>query len=138
MRKILLLLMICFISQNSNAINYKGFVEAGYGFGVGKYWGDTKQGRVALFTSHGIEINPYIFVGTGVGIEVATHNPVYFNMVIPIFVDMRLKLPLKASPYFDLRIGDMIGVGDSNHGLYLCPSVGYRFEIGKNKGLNLG
>ena len=32
----------------------------------------------------------------------------------------------------------MIGVGDSNHGLYICPSVGYRFEIGKNKGLNLG
>ena len=132
--------MIYFISQNSYSINYKGFVEAGYGscVGKGKCWGDPYYGRVSLFTSHGIEINPYLFVGAGVGLEVDTNNPVYLGIVSPIFADMRLKLPRKASPYFDLRVGDMYGAGSSNHGLFICPSIGYRFDVGKNKGLFLG
>ena len=140
MKIVFLLLMMCFISKYGHAINYKGFVEAGYGscVGKGKCWGDPYYGRVSLFTSHGIEINPYLFVGAGVGLEIDTDNPIYLGTVSPIFADVRLKLPRKSSPYFDLRIGDMYGAGYSNHGFYMCPSIGYRFEVGKNKGIFLG
>lgn len=138
MKKIFSLLVVFLLSQGCYAIKYKGFVEAGYGFGVADYWGDAHAGKVSLFTTHGIDINRYLFVGAGAGVEVSTYNSVYFGMVVPIYADMRMKLSGKISPYFDLRIGDMIGAGDTGHALYIHPSVGYRFDIGKDKGIYIG
>lgn len=50
----------CF-AQSSNG--YRGFADLGYTIGVGDY----DFGRFEISTTHGYQVNPYFFVGGGVG-----------------------------------------------------------------------
>lgn len=110
---------------------YKGFVDFGYGIGVGDY----SAGRVEFSTAHGYQIVPYLFAGVGAGVNYF-HDAESVN--VPIFADIRGTLPInnsRVAPFLDLKIG--YSVADVE-GFYFSPSVGCRVAVSKKVGINLG
>lgn len=110
---------------------YKGFVDLGYGIGVGDY----DEGRIEFSTTHGYQFSPYFFAGIGVGVN-------YFHegdaVNIPIFADFRGTLPIqntKVTPFLDMRLGYSV---NDVEGFYFTPSVGVRLAVSKKCGLNIG
>ncbi|MDE6271205.1 MAG: hypothetical protein K2M12_10200 [Muribaculaceae bacterium] len=88
------------------------------------YWGFT--------TAHGYQINPIFFVGAGLGMERCGNLD---NWVAPIFLEGRADLKFgRYTPFADLRAGANMAEGI---GMYLSPSVGYRFNWGRKMGVNL-
>lgn len=109
---------------------YKGFLDFGYGLGLG----DTGADRIQLTTSHGYQINPYIYAGVGVGCSYFTNGEL-FN--VPIFANGRFTLPLsnsKVCPFFDYKIG--YSAADVS-GFYMAPSAGIRVAMGEKCGFNI-
>lgn len=79
-------------------------------------------------TSHGYQFSPNFYLGAGLGIE---KNSKYDEWIGPVFIDVRTDQEFgKFTPFADLRIG-MCG------GIYLSPSVGYRFNWGRKVGINI-
>lgn len=112
---------------------YRGFADFSYTLGVGD-WGK-KHDRIGIMTSHGYQIAPQFFAGVGVGFNY------YYNgydelCSLPVFAHFRSDiLPQEITPYVDLRVGySFIDV----EGVYVNPSVGCRFELSDNIGLNIG
>ena len=106
-------------TASSLDFGYRGFVDLGFTVGLGYDYG----GRVAFFTSHGVQILPQLYVGGGVGVN-------YFydldGVSIPLFVDVRTDLKkAKISPFVDLKLG--YSVADIK-GFYLSPTIGCRFN----------
>lgn len=103
---------------------YKGFIDFGYTVRTGAYGRD----RIEFATTHGVQINSYIFVGAGVGLNLYHTDK---NLVsIPIYAAARATLPYgKVMPYLDFKIG---GTVNQVKGLYLSPTVGCRFAFGNN------
>lgn len=70
MKKIAILLaatMAFVINSNAQSMQsgYKGHVDAGYSVGIGDY----DFGRFEVNTTHGYQVNPYIFLGAGTGLH---------------------------------------------------------------------
>lgn len=63
---VLLLSVIGVFAQNTSKNCYRGYVDAGYSVGVGDY---DDFGRFEVNTSHGYQVNPYLFVGAGTGLH---------------------------------------------------------------------
>lgn len=85
-----------------------------------------------LTTSHGYQINPIWFVGAGLGLE---HCRNINNYIAPLFIHGRADLKFgNFTPFADLRLGANMAEGI---GIYLSPSVGYRFNWGRKMGINL-
>ena len=57
----MLLSSIGSIAQNTARNCYRGSVDAGYSVGIGDY----DFGRFEINTSHGYQINPYLFIVAG-------------------------------------------------------------------------
>ena len=110
--------------QRPRTPKYQGSVDLGYSVGVG-IW---ESSRVELSTSHGCLINPYFYVGAGLGVH---YHYDASAISIPVFADFRgnfMKGNIK--PFLNFRIGYSFG---DFEGLYLAPSVGVsinRFDIG--------
>ncbi|WP_304708073.1 hypothetical protein [uncultured Rikenella sp.] len=89
---------------------YAGFVEAGYGFGVGRLSPDLSTeyraaNRFEIDIINGYQFNPYCFVGLGVGFNIFT-NAEKNSISIPVFIQGRFNLLDKhTSPFFALNIG---------------------------------
>lgn len=143
MRRILLLITTVLLSCSmANAIyfeddgipqGYRGFANITYTLGVGD-WGK-KHDRIGIMTTHGYQIAPQFFAGLGVGFNY------YFNgndelCGLPIFVNLRSDLLCQEiTPFIDLSVGySLIDV----KGVYINPSVGCRFELTEDIGLNVG
>lgn len=143
MKKILLLLALVLVTGTpASAIyfedegipeGYRGFADFSYTLGVGD-WGKNHD-RLGIMTSHGCQIAPQFFAGVGVGFNY------YFDgrdelCSLPVFAHFRSDiLPQEITPYVDLRVGySFIDV----EGVYVSPSVGCRFELSDNIGLNIG
>lgn len=97
---------------------YRGFVEAGYTVGTGN-----SSDAISLTTSHGYQINPYVFVGGGAGVNYF-HGPDSWS--VPIFATGRGTLidgPI--SPFLDIKIG--YAAADVS-GFYFSPTIGCRFN----------
>ena len=112
---------------------YRGFADFSYTLGVGD-WGKSHD-RIGIMTSHGYQIAPQFFAGLGVGFNY------YFDgndelCSLPLFAHFRSDLiNNEITPYVDLRVGySLIDV----KGVYINPSVGCRFELSDNIGLNVG
>lgn len=103
---------------------YKGFIDFGYTIRTGAYGRD----RIEFATTHGVQINSYIFVGAGVGLNLYHTDE---NLIsIPIYANARATLPYgKVMPYLDFKIG---GTVNQVKGLYLSPTVGCRFAFNNN------
>lgn len=81
-------------------------------------------------TVHGYQFNPNIFLGAGFGMEFADND---FS-IVPLFLDLRTDLKLGIfTPFADIRVGFNMSEGD---GVYISPSLGYRFNWGRKAGIN--
>lgn len=113
-----------------NEIKYKGFVDLGYTFGVGNGRGLDK---ITFTTSHGAQVLPFLYIGAGAGFN---YYYDWASFCVPIFANIRTEISqLPISPFFDFKIGYSIL---DIQGLYLSPSIGCRFNVTDNCGLNIG
>ena len=82
--------------------------------------------RVALSSTHGVQIIPYLFVGAGVGFNYY-HESELWNM--PFYADVRSNvLKGKVTPFVDFRIGYSVG---NVAGFYMSSTIGCDFVFGK-------
>lgn len=139
--------------------NYKGYVEAKYLKGVGKYNADF----LGFSTSQGFKYSNWFFMGVGLGVDVVFSNAdndgavyrtlapgmdgkstITTGVMIPIFTDFRFNLGSQSSASFygDIKIGcsflcsdNYLRVGDgylsSQQYFYLRPSIGVRIPVSK-------
>ena len=146
-RTIFLLLAIIAIAHVSEARQpkrgYRGFLEwsssvRSDNFGVFDLHGNFTTERQGSFytgfsTSHGYQINPMLFIGGGLGMERCGDLD---NWVVPIFVQGRVDFKFgKFTPFGDVRLGANVAEGA---GIYISPTIGYRFNWGRKMGVNLG
>lgn len=98
---------------------YRGFVDGGFTIG--------DDFIIEANTSHGFQVNPYFYVGGGLGMHIYAIEGV---VNLPIFANIRANfLNKKASPFVDFKLGASI-VGAS--GLYTALAVGCkinRFDV---------
>ncbi len=110
---------------------YRGFLDLGYGIGVG----DVAEGRIEVSTAHGYQFNQYFFAGVGVGFNYF-HDGSSCNL--PIFADFRGTMPLtdsKIAPFLDFKVGySVLDV----EGFYCSPSIGIRVATSGKSGFNIG
>lgn len=146
-RTTLLLTLILIASIGVRAQNvatncYRGFVDLGYAVGIGDYG----FGRVEVNTSHGYQINPYLFIGAGVGLHFAASYETSDMEIaldtrdskvdIPVFANAHFNfMKKKFSPFVDIKGGTYVNNGG---GLYVSASVGCRIAINKKQGINIG
>ncbi len=108
---------------------YRGFVDLGYTLG----FNSSIERRLEVFTSHGYQFFPYLFVGVGAGMQYYHELEDVFG--VPIYLHLRTSVPLRPfRPFIDLRIG--YNVCDA-HSVYFSPSVGCRYAINDVCGLNV-
>ena len=146
MKKIAILLaatMAFAINSNAQSMQsgYKGHVEAGYSVGIGDY----DFGRFEVNTTHGYQVNPYIFLGAGTGLHFMSSYKTG-DMEIPLDVrDSKVDIPVfanfrsnftkgKISPFFDIKGGMFV---TNNGGLYVVASLGVRYALNGKQGLSL-
>jgi len=107
---------------------YKGFVEAGYTVGVGDYG----KGRISFMTTHGYQINTFVFAGVGAGVNYLTKSEAWG---VPIFADVRANiLDHSISPFIDVKIGYSV---TDVEGLFFSPSIGCRIAISDKSAFNV-
>lgn len=146
MRKVILLFALLLSAIGSNAQNtakncYRGYVDAGYSVGIGDY----DFGRFEVNTSHGYQINPYLFIGAGTGLHfMASYKTKDMDIPldvrdskvdIPVFANIRCNfLKKKVSPFVDVKGGTYV---TNSGGLYVNASAGCRFSINEKQAINL-
>lgn len=122
---------------------YRGFLEWSSSVRSDKYgvfdknWNLTTERQGTFYTgfttSHGYQINPMFFIGAGLGMERCGKLD---NWIAPLFIQGRIDLKFgKFTPFGDLRLGANIADGG---GIYISPTIGYRFNWGRKMGVNLG
>lgn len=147
MKKSLLLLTfllsvasICFAGTPRRG--YRGFVDWGFSIGDAfcnnmncyEPYGDPVIRESQLFlevinTTHGYQFNNHFFAGIGFMLSIS-----HGNEMIPVYADFRYDDTFgKFSPFFDFRLGF-----NENKGVYVSPTIGYKFSLGKRMNLNLG
>lgn len=109
----------------SGSLNYKGFIEAGYTQGLGKY----KANFLEFSTSQGFRYSNWFYMGVGLGVDLlfsetsdnwgeswtpdndfnTNHSSMTSAVMIPVFTDFRFNIgngsSNSASFYLDLKIG---------------------------------
>ena len=137
-------LLPCVLSihgQNVSRNCYRGFIDAGYSIGVGDY----EFGRFEVNTSHGYQINPYLFLGVGAGLHfMSSYETKDMNIPldvrdsqvdIPVFANIRCNFSKKkVSPFVDVKGGTFV---TNNGGLYVNASTGLRFAINEKQAVNI-
>ena len=121
---------------------YRGFVAWSHSLRNERFGGFTENSIVidrentfytGRTTSHGYQINPIFFVGAGLGMERCGE---WDSWIAPVFMQGRADFLFgKFTPFGDLRIGYNVANGG---GVYVSPTVGYRFNWGRKMGVNLG
>lgn len=138
---VLLLSVIGVFAQNTSKNCYRGYVDAGYSVGVGDY---DDIGRFEVNTSHGYQVNPYLFVGVGTGLHFMSSYETKgmdipldvreSKVDVPVFANVRCNfLKKKVSPFIDVKGGTFV---TNNGGLYVNASVGCRFSINDKQAVN--
>ena len=113
---------------NSFQPKYRGFADFGFTFGVGK---GVQIDRVDVFTSHGVQVIPQLFIGAGVGFNTSFD----WIMGLPLYFDVRTDiLQSYITPFIDLKIGySPINGENTLNGFFFSPTIGCkinRFNIG--------
>ena len=118
----------------NTGMRYRGFVGNSFIFALDSYHDDYQE---FVFTSHGVQINPYLYVGAGLGLKYWTY---WEEVSIPVFANIRGELhklfQKNVSPYADVKMGYNIL---TNAGFYFSPEIGCHFYFGHSKcGLSVG
>lgn len=147
MKKTLIIFTVLLVAVSAEARQpqrgYRGFFEwssslRSENFGYPDMNGNLLMYRDNTFytgfsTSHGYQINPLFFIGAGLGMERCGSLD---NWVAPIFLEGRIDLKNgKFTPFGDLRLGANVAEGA---GVYFSPTIGYRFNLGRKMGVNIG
>lgn len=143
----------------SGSLNYKGFVDASYLFGVGNY----RMDILNISTSQGFRYSNWFYMGVGIGVDIAfshtndnfgagwtpgngmsKHGSTQTGVMVPVFTDFRFNVGGVSSPsfYADIRLGASFLMGDNylavgngfltnREYFYLKPSIGVRIPISK-------
>jgi hypothetical protein len=147
MKKLFVMVMLvcsAFVSANAQNVSggyYRGFVDAGYTFGIGDY----DFGRFEVNTSHGYQINSYLYVGVGAGLHFMSSYKTSgmdipldtrdSKVDIPVFANARCNiLKGKISPFIDLKGGTYV---NNNGGLYANLSAGCRIATRSKQAVNI-
>lgn len=147
MKKLILAVIVClsttlaFAQDNTFGGGYRGFADLGYTIGVGDY----EFGRFEIGTTHGYQVNPYFFVGGGVGFHFMgsyeTPGMEYAldkrksKVSIPLFADFRGTFSKKKfAPFVDLKLGYFV---TNNDGFYGNISAGCRMALKGKQGISL-
>ena len=86
-----------------------------------------------ISTSHGYQFNSNLFLGAGLSVEHCRRDNSY---IVPLFLQIRTDQKFgRFTPFGDLRAGYSLTDGG---GIYISPSVGYRFNWGRKLGINIG
>lgn len=140
MRKLFMLLILAFagLSVNAQSLDgnrYRGYVDFNVSPGNDGVYYELNTLGFGITTSHGYQINPYLYVGAGFGVQFGKFDNFESSISIPIFANFRANFTNKnVSPYFDAKIG--YSTVDLE-GLFLSPSFGVRFGLKNNMGINL-
>ena len=128
------ILALC-ASARQPARGYRGFLEWSNdikqeyptGWPRQTYW------YTGLSTSHGMQFNPWLFVGAGIEYE---YNKKGQQHICAPFIQGRTDLKFgKFTPFGDLRLGyELTSAGR----LFFSPNIGYRFNWGRKVGINAG
>jgi len=127
---------------------YRGIVEMGGGSNFARYdniAAPPSGSHFELSTTHGYQFNPYLFLGVGVGLQPKDLTETTFDLgldldaLIPVFADFRANFNKKRiSPFGLFRLGYIANTNENlNGGVYLNPSLGYRFGIYKKLAVNV-
>ncbi|MDE5594136.1 MAG: outer membrane beta-barrel protein [Muribaculaceae bacterium] len=140
MKRILLFLAIVTISLGASALQpqrgYRGFIDWDNNLTQYDVWYQGNH-KTYFYTgvsiSHGYQFNPNFFLGAGLGVQYNKYSDSY---IVPLFIQVRTDQKFgKFTPFGDLRVGFSCTDGG---GLYLSPSIGYRFNWGRKVGVNVG
>lgn len=117
----------------NTGLRYRGFIADSFILGLGDY----AENREFVWTSHGVQINPFLYVGAGLGANYWLDSQTW---ALPIFAHIRTELhkvfKKNVSPYFDVKGGySVVNVT----GGYFSPEIGCHFYFGHSKcGLSVG
>ena len=128
-------------AQNTASGCYRGLADAGYTIGIGDY----DMGRFEINTSHGYQINPFIYLGAGLGLH---FMPEYetpdmdialdcreSKVDIPVFANAKINMSKgKYVPFVDGKIGTYV---TNNGGLYMNISAGLRIATNERQAVNI-
>jgi hypothetical protein len=134
MRKLLMMVLVgaCACGTGFAQKNFKASVnlKQGWRFPVemGYTFGSNSGGRLEMTPSAGYQVNPYVFLGAGAGIDYYTDADEFF---VPIYADIRGYIPIhsKIHPFIDIKPGYGCDLnGDCASGFYVNVTSGV--EIG--------
>lgn len=141
MKKIAILLMlivIAGISANAQTLKgkrYRGYVDVMVGPGNDGVYREFNTLSYGLTTSHGFQLNPYLFFGGGVGVYYCDFDNFKGDYAVPIFANFRANLSKgRVSPYFDAKMGYS---ASEVSGFYASPSFGLRIGLKRKFGINI-
>lgn len=140
MKKSLFCLLLAMASvslcaQSLKGNSYKGYVDFSFSPGNDGVYYEMNTLGFGITTSQGYQINPYIYVGAGLGVHLYSMDNFETSVALPIFANFRANFTkTKVSPFFDAKIG--YSVVDLK-GVYLSPSLGVRIGLSNNLGLNI-
>ena len=120
------LITLSIAPTTSNAQTYKGSIEGGrtlHTDDMGLF------STTDIYTTHGFQFNPYLYVGAGAGIRLGDSYT-----AIPIYADVNYTmLKKKVSPFIDAKIG--YSLLDAS-GFYMNPGVGVNWNFYKGLSVN--
>lgn len=129
---------------------YAGFVEAGYGIGVGggSTIGRRYTDRFELDVVNGYQFNPYCFIGLGIGFNISANGHNVISM--PLFIQGRFNLmDRNTSPFLALNLGYNIATDGkekidynthvrSSGGLMFEPTFGVTVRVSNKAAMTFG
>lgn len=123
---------------------YQGEVAFAYGLGVGDASNVLNTDRILFETVHGVRVNPYLFVGMGLGFnyfygllsDYGYEEDDDTMGVLPVFVDFKGYCPVspKTSVYLAWDLGAAVGVSDLAEGTDFYTSIGPGVSFGGSQG----
>lgn len=111
---------------------YRGFIDWSNSLRREKWVTSTTCFLTGFSTSHGYQINPWIFTGAGIDIE---YDPNQNSTICAFFAQGRTDLKFgRFTPFGDIRIGYNASRGG---GVYISPTIGYRLNWGRKAAINI-
>ena len=121
-------------AQELEGGRYKGFLDAIFGLNKIEAGPGLRENSIGLTTSHGYQINPYLYTGAGVGMHYYSKGDGIVGL--PLFANIRANLCTGAvTPFIDAKVG--YSPMKKVRGLYFSPSFGLRMGVDGNGAANL-
>ena len=107
--------------------------EFNYGIGLGGHTTPYSTSYYGITSVHGYQVNSMFMVGGGTGLLMYNDG-----LMIPLFVDMRVRFPLSMfTPYISGEGGMLLNPSDINGGsrMFINPAAGVRYSLDRKVAL---